>query len=1115
LMLQEPNAERARSGVGAFLASELRPVAGAVCAARLISDVEAISLMDQEGTAEIPGYRSMNLFSPELVQAALGRRIFDAASQPETVDYAHRTTAEYLAAEFLASCVRAGLPFGRVAALMGVEGHPASELRGLHAWLAVYLPEHADALIEADPYGVLTYGDAASLSTSSCTVLVRALDRLSQTNPWFRSGAWQARSIGGLARADMIGEFRAILNNPASGFGVRSVVVDALALGQPLPAMVPGLQAVLARHASPFAERVCTLDALLRLGDAGKTAIRAVFDAQLGNSENDLRLRAAILQALYGDPYGPQEVIALVHQAVLCSDSTMTGVLWGLADKVPAADLPEILDGIEPPASDAPPNNQRGWEAGSFYARILVRVWPHAGAAKSDRVLRWLHKRLAFRGGFGESRARGLRAEIQATSERLHALAEHFFKNVPMDNQRWLALNRFREATLFELSPEALSYIAGHALELESDSDRRLFLYEVAFGQTFQMAFPQAGARFDALYQRAEADPGLRALRDEVVVTKLPDNYFAGRSARTSDDGKNRARQQQDFDRDIDVIRSGAHLGWLKHMAFIYFALYSDTDGNLLPRNRIAAWLGEERVDAALESLAATLSRNHLPGFNDVMALAANHQHYDWWYAALAGLNERFASGQGFDGLPDDVLKGLAVFDITGSLTEPPWRKALIERRPELVRDAYLGVVQLRLSRGEQIVEGLRELLQESAFDAYRPALVMDLLRQFPNADPFKLGELLDAVAALPSIHQDYLQLAASVISGTLAVDERQRDLWLVTAYLIAPATYENTVLQRATARPGLVFDLRDHSGFARCALPDHMLPLPMLEFMATLTGRLFPSTPHPVGGWSGDTNAWDASEHFRTLINRISTSPTPAATDALQRLEGDPQLASYRPDVLFALANQRQRRRDTEYDRPDWPKTVAALANRAPATIADFHALLVAQLRDLAHRIARANTDIFKQFWNLDGYARITEPRPEEACRDDVITLLKPVLNPLGIMVEPEGHMVADKRADISAAMPGRKILCELKRDYHAEVWTAMTAQLERFYAHDPEAKGFGIYVVFWFGAKRPTNIPAPLNGMPRPKTAAEIEAMLQALLPADMRKRLAVIVIDVSGQV
>lgn len=35
---------------------------------------------------------------------------------------------------------------------------------------------------KTNPYGVLTYGDAASLSTSACAVLVRALDRLSETN---------------------------------------------------------------------------------------------------------------------------------------------------------------------------------------------------------------------------------------------------------------------------------------------------------------------------------------------------------------------------------------------------------------------------------------------------------------------------------------------------------------------------------------------------------------------------------------------------------------------------------------------------------------------------------------------------------------------------------------------------------------------------------------------------------------------------------------------------------------------------------------------------------------------------------------------------------------------
>jgi hypothetical protein len=87
---------------------------------------------------------------------------------------------------------------------------------------------------------------------------------------------------------------------------------------------------------------------------------------------------------------------------------------------------------------------------------------------------------------------------------------------------------------------------------------------------------------------------------------------------------------------------------------------------------------------------------------------------------------------------------------------------------------------------------------------------------------------------------------------------------------------------------------------------------------------------------------------------------------------------------------------------------------------------------------------------------------------------------------------MVTDKRADLSVTVPSVKILCELKRDYRAKVWTAILGQLERFYTPDP-----------------------PPGGRSRPKTAAEMEQMLIDLIPQDMRKRIAVIVIDVSGEV
>jgi len=108
---------------------------------------------------------------------------------------------------------------------------------------------------------------------------------------------------------------------------------------------------------------------------------------------------------------------------------------------------------------------------------------------------------------------------------------------------------------------------------------------------------------------------------------------------------------------------------------------------------------------------------------------------------------------------------------------------------------------------------------------------------------------------------------------------------------------------------------------------------------------------------------------------------------------------------------------------------------------------------------------------------------------------------------------MVADGRADIAVAMPGRKILCELKRDYHADVWSAAETQLDRFYTIDPEAKGFGVYGVFWFGDKRGSPLTAPLGGSPQPQSAAEMEATLRGLLPEEKRDRIAIVVLDVSG--
>lgn len=108
---------------------------------------------------------------------------------------------------------------------------------------------------------------------------------------------------------------------------------------------------------------------------------------------------------------------------------------------------------------------------------------------------------------------------------------------------------------------------------------------------------------------------------------------------------------------------------------------------------------------------------------------------------------------------------------------------------------------------------------------------------------------------------------------------------------------------------------------------------------------------------------------------------------------------------------------------------------------------------------------------------------------------------------------MAEDKRADIIIlSPPGQKLPLELKRDIHDDLWEACESQLDRLYTRDPEACGYGVYVIFWFGEQRKGSITSPPNRMPHPTSSEEMEVMLRELIPPEKRNRLQVIVFDVS---
>ena len=185
----------------------------------------------------------------------------------------------------------------------------------------------------------------------------------------------------------------------------------------------PDLETIAVREASPFAERAHALNALLRMGDAGKAAAVAAFQ-KLGKSANALRLRSEIILSFYGDKFGASDVVALVNESLEAHDTIVVGTLDTLAEDIPVADLPVVLDGVVAPCpGDQISFDKANWEVGRFYSRILIRAWlsPH-DSFDPGRALGWLRKDVAFQRGTSESRARDLRAAMAEAPGDLIAL---------------------------------------------------------------------------------------------------------------------------------------------------------------------------------------------------------------------------------------------------------------------------------------------------------------------------------------------------------------------------------------------------------------------------------------------------------------------------------------------------------------------------------------------------------------------------------------------------------------------------------------------------------------------------------------------------------------------
>ena len=360
-----------------------------------------------------------------------------------------------------------------------------------------------------------------------------------------------------------------------------------------------------------------------------------------------------------------------------------------------------------------------------------------------------------------------------------------------------------------------------------------------------------------------------------------------------------------------------------------------------------------------------------------------------------------------------------------------------------------------------------------------------------------------------------------------LSMDAAQQMYWICAGLLAKPTLFTGRLHRKLKGRGSerrvkhvaeFLYD-RDDSSIDALGVPVvpaiETLDIPALELLVHSLGNSY--RPY---GWADDSPGMPGNvirnnnDHksfiVDGLINSLASRPSHDATQAFERLSADTAIRPWHPALQYAASLQQEISREANFRHPTVEQVLGTLDNRAPANAADLTALTMDVLRDLAKTIRHGNTSDWRQYWNVSGRKRADEPRPEDECRNHLLSDLRQRLNPLGVDAQPEGTYADDKRADICVSCDGFNVPIEIKKSEHIDLWTAIRRQLIAKYTRDPGCDGYGIYLVFWFGRDR---CKRPPDG-PVPETPAALRDLLLATagLSAEERRKISVCVIDVS---
>ncbi len=1091
--------------------------AGKLCAALLISGTRGFATTAKKANDDYPDIAAIQHLYEACHQASAS--CLFRHPEPDRAEPIHRHIGEYVAARHIALLIADGLPSDRVLALIsGSDGSVVSELRGLSAWLAVHSEIVRQQLIERDPTGVALYGDTEAFTPEEQHALFNALIREPRKlEPTYRT----ARAFTSLATLEMLDAIEGVLADPPKDSDsplAVDFVLRVLREAPPLPSLAPTFLNIVRDHTQWPRVRTAALDALIHYQQDDDSELVAllhdVHERRMGDPDDELL--GKLLSALYPQRITPSAIWDYYKEGnELFGGAYMGFWIHDLPERASSAQVAEILDACS--ARIVELERASDLTSGSCVARLLARgLESHGDRLSIGRLYDWLDAgvRLRVSEDPTERRTPAIRRWIEGHADRhLELLLEGIHR---FPDEHWYApYEAFQR--LFGAAVSA-DFYEGCALAAKSISGTRRRVSE----SLLRFVVQSRGIDPQQVRDLVAENPELTNFLDSLLEPSPPPPELArleqAQQARIEEQQLRARRELDVLKANEDALRNNrASLRLLHHIARVYFGGFI----HFSPRSGVQRL--EELVDgnpalldAVRTGLRLTVDRDDIPDAETVLdRRLRSEMHYLCW-PYLAGLAEAEQAGSLVNSswTAEHKRKALAAyFGHAHGDYEPGWYQPLIAEHPAIVAEVQVQFASAMLREGiDPANTNLWHLAFKPAHAQVARHASLPLLRAFPaRASNDQLRDL-DHLLLAAYQHADdagFKQLITDKLSQK-SMPPRQRGRWIAAGCTVAPATFAPAA--REFVRSGRQQARTLHLASFFCPTERTVSPVESSGIcLAALLVRLVGRVINP-SDWSEGivTLAMEASMLVNDCIRILAANPEAKATAALEDLLGDAQLARWHHPLTRALDDQRVIRRDHEYHHPTFEQVIETLNGGAPADASDLTALVLDRLDYIAIRVRSGNTDDWKQYWNEDSYGKPTAPKPEQSSTRTLLRELRRVL-PTVLSVEPEVRHPNDARADIRVAHEDYHVPIEVKRNDNRELWHAARTQLMAKYASDPATNGHGIHVVLWFGGACTRRSP---NGT-RPPTPDDLKQEIEATLTEEERRKIHVLVIDVSKRV